>query len=832
MTRGTAHDQSVEALCRAEALATGHDPDERIERVNAKPWPRWCEYRPAVTAALTAERATVAAAAVAGAGPMPQPAAYRDSPLVVFGQHEESTLTQMRSCMTVGNAVAGVICADGHLGYAQPVGGVIAYDGQISISGVGFDIGCGNMAVRLDVPYAEVRARAPEILADIRRVISFGVGRVNDERVEHPLLDDRAAWEASGMADYRAKAATQLGTVGSGNHYVDLMADEDGLVWIGVHFGSRGLGHTAATRHLKLAGGRDGMHVPPAVVDEDGEVGRQYLAAMELAGRYAYAGREWVVERVRRIIGGAVTESHHNHHNYCIAGDQIVPTRLGPKRMVDVRAGDEIYAFDPGKGLVPTTVERQWLSGRKAILRISTFNRCIRVSEDHPLQVVSLTCAPHPERPWHPRGVGALAWKRAGEIVPGDIVVCAEGYYETATESEGVQELEFARFIGAFLGDGWTRAAPAMQGHTVGLAIGGLNDEHTADYLGLVMRLSPTSKWRNNAAGEFGLTVANKALHETVTEMGIGATSHTRKLPPLAFDLSRAGKLALLAGYVDADGSVADDRTSNHGRAALAAVNRHLIEDLRELAISCGLRITSVRKEHRNTNYGPCVMYLCVLSAGSSAQLPLWHRQKAANQKIPRFAERQQLQGSKIGHLALPAGLFGQTVQAVESDGVEDVYDLTVSHATHSFVCQGMVVHNCWKESHGGRDLWVVRKGATPAFPGQTGFVGGSMGDDAVIVQGVDGERSRAALYSTVHGAGRLFGRAVAKRNFARPQMDAWLQERGVLLAGGDLDESPMAYRRLPEVLAQQGETIRVLHTLRPFAVAMAGDGEFDPFKD
>ena len=62
--------------------------------------------------------------------------------------------------------------------------------------------------------------------------------------------------------------------------------------------------------------------------------------------------------------------------------------------------------------------------------------------------------------------------------------------------------------------------------------------------------------------------------------------------------------------------------------------------------------------------------------------------------------------------------------------------------------------------------------------------------------------------------------------------MNAWLRERGVLLAGGELDESPMAYRRLPEVLAQHAGTIRVPHTLQLIAVAMAGDGEFDPFKD
>jgi tRNA-splicing ligase RtcB len=106
------------------------------------------------------------------------------------------------------------------------------------------------------------------------------------------------------------------------------------------------------------------------------------------------------------------------------------------------------------------------------------------------------------------------------------------------------------------------------------------------------------------------------------------------------------------------------------------------------------------------------------------------------------------------------------------------------------------------------------------------------MGDDAVIVEGVDSEEARASLYSTVHGAGRVFGRNEAKRRFAREEMDRWLQERGVMLIGADLDESPMAYRRLPDVLAHHANSIKVLHRLRPFAAVMAGSGEFDPWKD
>jgi tRNA-splicing ligase RtcB len=97
----------------------------------------------------------------------PQQERFQNAPLKVFGDHDEATIAQMRNCMAVGNVVSGVICADGHLGYAQPVGGVIAYEKQISISGVGFNIGCGNMAARLDVPFDEIREIVPMIIRDV-----------------------------------------------------------------------------------------------------------------------------------------------------------------------------------------------------------------------------------------------------------------------------------------------------------------------------------------------------------------------------------------------------------------------------------------------------------------------------------------------------------------------------------------------------------------------------------------------------------------------------------------------------------------------------------------
>ena len=117
-------------------------------------------------------------------------------------------------------------------------------------------------------------------------------------------------------ASSTALAAKQLGTVGAGNHYVDLFEDEDGWVWIGVHFGSRGFGHKTASGFLALAQGlpfeghaKEGeMDSPPVLFDIDSELGQSYIAAMSLAGEYAYAGRDTVVAKVLEILGAEATE--------------------------------------------------------------------------------------------------------------------------------------------------------------------------------------------------------------------------------------------------------------------------------------------------------------------------------------------------------------------------------------------------------------------------------------------------------------------------------------------------------------------------------------------
>src|SRR5687768_3156055 len=402
----------------------------------------------------------------------------------VFGQHEEATLVQMQD--VASRAERAALMADGHVGYVMPIGGVAAYDNKVSVVGVGFDIACGNAAIRTNLKLHDLGDDEHEIgitlngLADeIQQNVSFGIGlnnRSGDAPIDHPLFES-PVWNAVPVPqreDLRRKARGQLGTVGSGNHYVDVFVDETDTIWVGVHFGSRGFGHTVASGFLAL-----GQNAPwgtrvrenEVLLDVTAPIGHDYWHLMNLAGEYAYAGREWVARKVVSLLGAEEMELVHNHHNFA------------------------------------------------------------------------------------------------------------------------------------------------------------------------------------------------------------------------------------------------------------------------------------------------------------------------------------------------------------------------------------------WREQHDGRELIVVRKGATPAFPGQKGFVGGSMGDDAVIIRGATSdtirETQRDALYSTVHGAGRVMSRTAAagKRDrrtgrqktrgaVSHEMMNDWVRQKGVILRGGGTDESPHVYRRLPQVLRAQGDTIEVVHTLRPLIVVMAGENEFDPYKD
>lgn len=244
----------------------------------------------------------------------------------IFGTADERTVEQIKRCAAVEDGARAVLCADNHVGYSQPIGGAVAYREHISPSGVGYDIGCGNKAVRTNVK-VEAFDRfggLAAIMDEIVTRISFGMGRSNASPADHPVLDKIREAPFAPQRALLDLAANQLGTVGAGNHYVDLFEDEAGYVWIGVHFGSRGFGHKTASGFLALAQGKpftergsEGeMDSPPVVFRTDSELGQSYIEAMNLAGEYAYAGRDVVVETVLGILAAVPELEVHNHHNF------------------------------------------------------------------------------------------------------------------------------------------------------------------------------------------------------------------------------------------------------------------------------------------------------------------------------------------------------------------------------------------------------------------------------------------------------------------------------------------------------------------------------------
>jgi tRNA-splicing ligase RtcB (3'-phosphate/5'-hydroxy nucleic acid ligase) len=279
-----------------------------------------------------------------------------------FGPVDERSLAQLERCMEAGDAEFGVLCADHHLGYSQPIGGGVAYEGYVSPSGVGYDIGCGNKAVRTELTRADLDGLGgvDALMREIVRRISFGVGLAARERVDHPVLERIRHADFEPQRKLSQLAAEQLGTVGSGNHYVNLMEDEEGCVWVGVHFGSRGFGHKTASGFLALAQGlrfdnrapEGGMDSPPTLFPAESELGRSYVSAMELAGEYAYAGRDVVVAKVLEILGAEAVHAVHNHHNfawreehfgrkYWVIRKGCTPARPGQEGFVGGSMGDE-----------------------------------------------------------------------------------------------------------------------------------------------------------------------------------------------------------------------------------------------------------------------------------------------------------------------------------------------------------------------------------------------------------------------------------------------------------------------------------------------------------
>lgn len=217
-------------------------------------------------------------------------------PHKIFTQDiENSALEQFYSAMQQDFVVRGALMPDAHTGYSLPIGAVVATDGFVLPAWVGYDIGCGMCAVPTSFSPAAIRRHAESIFTAIYRAIPVGFSH---NKADSDWIHSHIPRTKTLEKLFWKNGLKQLGSLGSGNHFIEIGADEEQQIWIIIHSGSRNLGHSVATHYMKLAGGgkaREG-HFGFAVRSAEG---RDYLKDLAFCLEFALANR---FEMIRRVV--------------------------------------------------------------------------------------------------------------------------------------------------------------------------------------------------------------------------------------------------------------------------------------------------------------------------------------------------------------------------------------------------------------------------------------------------------------------------------------------------------------------------------------------------
>jgi tRNA-splicing ligase RtcB len=317
------------------------------------------------------------------------PAPYR-----IWGEGlEAGAVEQMVNAARLPVAVAGALMPDAHQGYGLPIGGVLATRNAVIPYAVGVDIACRMKLSVLDIPADDLKQLHTTLSRTLERETVFGTGGTQKRVPEHPVLEED--WGVTPVTKHVFdKAASQLGTSGSGNHFVEFgiltvhenaRADDAGAAPVTgaesqsntyanhfdlapgtylallSHSGSRGAGATVADRYSKLA---MDLHpeLPPelrrlAWLDLDSAAGQEYWAAMNLMGHYAHANHAIIHQKVVKALKAKVLAGVENHHNFAWkerhGGEEVIVHRKGA-----TPAGRGVLGVIPGSMATPGFVVR------------------------------------------------------------------------------------------------------------------------------------------------------------------------------------------------------------------------------------------------------------------------------------------------------------------------------------------------------------------------------------------------------------------------------------------------------------------------------------------
>ena len=283
---------------------------------------------------------------------------------------EPSAVQQLVDACTLPIAVRGALMPDAHPGYGLPIGGVLATRNAVIPYAVGVDIACRMKLTVLDLPLATLREDEERLRKAIQKETRFGIGSEFESRRQHEVMD--LDWRVSPITDkLRNKAWAQLGTSGSGNHFVEfgifhvdhgeLKVPPGDYLALLSHSGSRGTGAEVAGHYSRLA---KKLHpeLPQhlknlAWLDLDTEEGQEYWNAMELMGRYAAANHACIHRHMARNLGAQVLLDLENHHNFAWKerhdGEELIVHRKGA-----TPAGEGVLGIIPGSMATTTYVAR------------------------------------------------------------------------------------------------------------------------------------------------------------------------------------------------------------------------------------------------------------------------------------------------------------------------------------------------------------------------------------------------------------------------------------------------------------------------------------------
>ena len=242
-------------------------------------------------------------------------------PTKIYAEYlEDTALAQFNSAMEQDYAIKGALMPDAHTGYSLPIGGVVATEGAIVPAWVGYDIGCGMCAIPTNIQAAEVKKNAQYIYDAITANIPVGFN-VHEDPQESSL--DPKDLSAIGQAAFkRRKGFRSIGTLGGGNHFIEIGYDTQDLAWIIIHSGSRGIGHGIATDFMRLASGDGKVREGHYALRIDTDLGKSYINDMHWALAYALENRNHmmkvIIENVLLYARGEIfwdnlINRNHNH---------------------------------------------------------------------------------------------------------------------------------------------------------------------------------------------------------------------------------------------------------------------------------------------------------------------------------------------------------------------------------------------------------------------------------------------------------------------------------------------------------------------------------------